>query len=115
MTSITWDRIKQVRQGQRYRATRPLELGCSLFWDAPFSGGEYVTFPEGEVLVVQHDPYPGSSAVNCIPEKYEELKPILLKEYLHEGFTSYSLCVFYGVLFDECELLPSRAYSLLKP
>jgi hypothetical protein len=106
---LTADRIATIRQGQRYRAKVDLDLRCSLYWDAPFSGGGLVVFPKGEILIVQLDPVSGASAVDCLPEKYEELRPALLKEYLHEKFTSYSLCVSFGTLLDDCELIGSVA------
>ena len=108
-TGLTPERIAGIRKGQRYVAKAELELTCLLYWNAPFSAGCPVTFPRGEVLVVRTDAVLPASAVSCLPERYDELLAVLLKDVLHEGFVSYSLSVPFGVLLNDCELLEGKA------
>jgi hypothetical protein len=97
-----------VREGQRYRALRDLEVAALTHWRAPFTGGFEVTLPAGEIFIIANDPPASATAVYCTPERYEELHSVFIPEEDRnaETYAGYSLVIDLGVIRQHTELLP---------
>ena len=97
-----------VREGQRYRALRDLQVGALTHWRAPFTGGFEVTLPAGEVFVIANDPPASATAAYCTPERYEELHGLFIpaEDRNAETYAGYSLVIDLDVIRQHAELLP---------
>jgi hypothetical protein len=93
-------------QGERFRTTQALQVGCLTHWHAPYTGGgNEVPLPANEVFVVAHDQVPGAIAVGCDPQRYEELHDYFVATVDRENprYAGYSLVIEVQALLQSCE------------
>ena len=59
--------------GTRFRSNVDLEVIALTTWAAPFTGGDKRVLPAGEEFTVMDTPGEGSTAVGCLPVRYDDL------------------------------------------
>ena len=99
--------MTDIRAGQRYRARIDFATNALTHWRAPFTGGNEVTFPAGEVFEIVGDPPAGATAAYCKPERYDELHSRFIPKDDRdaEKYDGYSLVIDFGVIRENAELL----------
>ena len=96
-----------IREGQRYRAVRDLQVGALTHWQAPFTGGVEATLPAGEIFVIANDPPAFATAVYCTPERYGDLEALFVpaEDRNAETYAGYSLVIDLEAIRRHAELL----------
>ncbi len=95
-----------IREGQRYRAVRDIEVNALTHWEAPFTGGSRGILPAGAVVVVAFDPPQTATAVGCAPIDALALESRFVPEAdrAHPKYAGYSLSVPRATFGDDFEL-----------
>ncbi len=95
------------REGERYVVRTSFEAIALTHWRAPFTGGGERALPEGLELIVNADPPPGASAVNCSPiDEARWLAHFVdAADAAAEKFAGYSVSVPLAALAAHCEKL----------
>jgi hypothetical protein len=94
------------KAGQRIALESPARGLALTSWFAPFTGGEEVTIPAREPLVVLHEPAHGSSSVTLKPVRYDALHPRFVSSEVRSshGYAGYHLVVS----FEEIDRVGAR-------
>ena len=72
--------FKKVKKGDKFVTLNDFEIyGCSL-WRMPYVGGFDCVIPKGTVLVAHSDQLPDALGFSLKPEKYDEMKEVLVPE-----------------------------------
>lgn len=100
------ERMTPIREGQRYRALRDIEVNALTHWEAPFTGGAKGVLPAGAIVVVAFDPPETATAVGCDPADARALESRFVAEAdrMHPKYAGYSLSILRTTLTDAFEL-----------
>jgi len=95
------------REGERYVVRTSFEAIVLTHWRAPFTGGGERMLPEGLELIVNGEPPPEASAVNCSPTDEARWLADLVDagDAQAEKFAGYSISVPLTQLSAQCEKL----------
>lgn len=88
----------EVHEGNRFRAVAEIQTNALIQWRAPLTSGAACTIPTGTILVATHDQIVGAPGFGCVPEKYDELLPVVVPE---EDRTAPKFDGYYFVLLND--------------
>jgi len=91
--------------GQKYRATKPLDVIAFSSCRDPCTSGSKGTLAKGEVFTINQGPNSDAIAVYCVTENYKMLHATFISESDRSSarYRGYYLCVAIKDIVEKCE------------